>query len=181
MRSNPLFEVFLDSLGNVSSHSSDGGLNPLVVDADIDMMPIRLVTYIYNCIDPQGGRPSGEYKINISLRGQTTGQRCNFDYDAGFVLLVGYIKNFDVFVLWDAYKHKDFAHRSNLQVRQSTILDALVDGISTQQRRIRNSDRKEIVICCTSRNLEKAILHRYYDYIDDMCSEDGGTVQSRLF
>ena len=181
MKSKSSFDAFLDSLSNVTDYSTNDGLNPLVVDANVDGLPLKLVAYIFTCIDPPGGRPTGEYKISVCIPGQVTGDRCNFDFDTGFVLLVGYIRSFDVFVLWDAYKHRNFAYRSNQQVKQSTILNAVVDGMAVQLRKMRKAEGTETVICCTSRNLEKAIIQRYKGYIDDLCTANMNIVQKTLF
>jgi hypothetical protein len=94
--------------------------------------------YAHNCGNPPGGRPIDEYKIVLNV-GQQYGQKGNFDYSDGCIaLVIGYVLDHDVFVLWDANKHKDFAFNKNLQVRAETILRALAYPISLQKRRTKN-------------------------------------------
>lgn len=179
MKHREEFSRFVKSIGCSPDTIRDSNGNPLIIDVNLDGYPFRLVVYMFSCIDPPGGRPSGEYKISMCLLGQKTGMRCNFAFDKGFVLLVGYVKAWDVYVLWDAYKHLDFAYRSNAQVKQSTILDAFVDGISVQIRKLRKGG-EETVICCNSSNLEKGILMRYEMHQEQVFQNYPKVSQSRL-
>lgn len=148
----------------------------IVTHSPIDRKPLELTikmcgekkfrVYLYNAGCPPGGRPNGEYKIVLTVN-QPAGERGNFDHSGGFlVLLVGYIEEYDVFVLWDATKHVDFAFNKNLQVRFDTIMSAFRNGIAYQDRNTLHGN--ETVIAVTSKHLSKAINQRIELMIKDM-------------
>ncbi len=52
-----------------------------------------------------------------------------FPDNESYVILLGYSVDYDVFVLWDAYKHRDFAFSKNCQVRIEPIKTAQIKGL----------------------------------------------------
>lgn len=152
-----LNKYFIKCLGDAVVSHSDINKKPLCVKITIPEEK-KLRVYLYNANNPPGGRPLGEYKIVLNV-GQNYGCRGNFDYSDGYiVLLIGYVELYDVFVFWDATKHKDFAFNKNLQVKAETVLTALANELSFQKRRTNNG--KEIVIATKSENLKLAIRER---------------------
>lgn len=125
--------------------------------------------YSYNAGCPPGGRPEGEYKIVLTVN-QPAGTRGNFDRAGDYmVLVVGYVEEYDVFVLWDSNKHIDFAFNKNLQVKFQTIIDAFVNGLSFQERNTLRG--KETVIAAHKNYLTKAINKRFDIMINELLED----------
>ncbi len=84
---------------------------------------VPLAIYAFTVSDPPGGRDAGELKIQLIAPGQKKGERANLDApdNESYVVLLGYSADYSVFVLWDAYKHRDFAFSKNCQVRIEPI------------------------------------------------------------
>ena len=140
---------------------------PIILKTNIDGYPLTLSIYLYNALNPPGGRPTGEYKINLNVPGQRVGEVASFDYSLGFTICAGYVADYDVFILWDAYKHRDFKYNSNLQVKISTILGSTYKVFSVQERDTEYGFEK--VLCCVSHNLGKTIAERYRIYVSELC------------
>jgi hypothetical protein len=89
--------------------------------------------------------------------GQRRDQRGNFDFSGGHhVLVVGYTEEYDVFILWDAELHRDFAFSKNAQVRTETVETARNDHtVVTQGRTLKLGE--ETVISAPSSLLVEAI------------------------
>lgn len=123
-------------------------------------LPDRLRIYIFNATNPAGGRPTPEHKIQLMVPGQRRDQRGNFDFSGGHhVLVVGYTEDYDVFILWDAELHKDFAFSKNAQVRTETVETARNDDtVATQARTLKLGE--ETVIAAPSNLLVDAITLR---------------------
>lgn len=159
-----LHERFLNALGRANVQwNSDPALKPLALDVT-SPLPQRLRVYIYNATRPPGGRPLGEYKIQLIVPGQDREDRGSFDHSDGrIVLLVGYAIDEDVFVLWDANMYVDFAWSRNVQVKAETMIAASAGSIATQVRRLRPTGRapvSEIVVAARSTDLADALLKR---------------------
>lgn len=121
-------------------------------------MPSRVRVYIYNATDPPGGRPTPEHKIQLT--GQRRGERGELDWSGvDFVLLCGYAADHDVFVLWDAALHIDFAYSKNLQVRTANVQEAAASGVRVRQNR-RLQTGMEVVICAPGEAVIEAIEER---------------------
>ncbi|MGG6309216.1 hypothetical protein [Paenibacillus macerans] len=134
-----LNQIFIDGLGShVKQHSGMSSV-PILVDL-ASPFPLRIRAYLFNCTNPPGGRPIDEYKFQIILPGQRRGSRGSLDYSDGRLpLLAAYARMTDeieggVFVLWDPYKHKDFAYSANMQVRAETIIRALYEPVALSKR-----------------------------------------------
>jgi hypothetical protein len=93
--------------------------------------------------------------------GQARDEHGNFDYsDDRLALMVGYADDYDVFILWDATLHRDFAFSTNAQVRTETVAAAReTSALMTQQRRLRLGN--ETVIAAPSNLLAEAIGRRF--------------------
>lgn len=170
MSSNPMFSTiqhFLESLGPNCTVKYTSSSRPVIVDCTIGSFPLTLSLYGYNCLNPPGGRPLDEYKINLNVPGQKSGVKSNFDFESGFVILFGYVEEHDVFVLWDAYKHHNFAYNANVQVKLKTILESYLKPFSVQIRETKEG--YEHIICCKPSHLLDALAERYRIYRNDLC------------
>ena len=150
-----LQHYFLDCLGEKVTYYSDIGLRPLEFDLN---MPnnVRFRAYIFPATNPPGGRSKDEYKSTLDVPGQKAGQKGNFDWsDSRIVLLVSYVKEFDVFVLFDANSHNDFSFNKNIQMKVGLFAQAIANGIQRYKR-----TNGEIIFACSSENLVECIRFR---------------------
>ena len=163
MTPSELHAEFLAALSDLVVEHSDLGAKPLELEIQ-GSLPLRARVYMYNATRPPGGRPAGEYKIQLILPNHERGQRGNFDLSDGrTVLLVGYATEDAVFVLWDAGAYRDFAYSRNVQVKSETILAAFARGIGRQERRLRPGGGmmvREMVVAATADHLAEAIALR---------------------
>ena len=113
---NDGMKSFINSLAKCTTKIDCTKGRPILLEAHVGDYDLDLSVYLYNVLSPPGGRPTGEYKINLNVPGQKVGETASFDYSLGFTLCIGYIADYDIFVLWDAYKHRDFKYNSNLQM-----------------------------------------------------------------
>ncbi|ATW26727.1 hypothetical protein [Candidatus Formimonas warabiya] len=153
-----LNHLFIEGLGvSVKQHS---GVNPLLVDL-MPPFPLRIRAYLYNCTNPPGGRAPDEYKFQIILPGQQRNTRGMLDYSDGRTpVLAAYARVTDevkggVFVLWDPYKHKEFAYSANMQVRTDTIIRALYEPVASSVRA-----NGEIILAARPEHLTEALWMR---------------------
>ena len=127
-------------------------------------LPHRVRVYMYNATRPPGGRPLGEYKIQLMVPGKGRGERASFDNgDGRIVLLIGYAADEDVFILWDAGLYSDFAWSRNVQVKAETIIAASAGKLATQERQLRPATGRatgETVLAVKSRRLSEALIKR---------------------
>ncbi len=151
----------LQALGSlVTSHSGEAS-KPLEVDLR-QPLPFRLRIYIYNATFPPGGRTLGERKIQLIVPGQVKGERADFDFSDGrIVMLMGYEADLDVFVLWDAGTYRNFPHSMNVQVAPSTVFSAFAGNLVLQRRHRRTPSRVlETVVAAPSTKIMEAITSR---------------------
>ena len=121
-------------------------------------LPNRVRVYIYNATNPPGGRPTREYKIQLT--GQRRGERGEFDWSGiDFVLLCGYAVEHDVFVFWDAALRLDFAYSTSLEVQAANVEAAAASGERVRQHR-RLKTGMEVVICTPGQLVIQAIEER---------------------
>lgn len=145
------------TLGDSVVGYSDPSLKPFIIEVK-DPSPRKYRIYAFNCNNPPGGRPIDEYKIVLNV-GQDYGRHGNFDYsDSCIAIVIGYVNELDVFVLWDASKHKNFSYNKNLQVKSKTIINALAKQLSLQKRKTYNGD--EIIIAARSEYFACALNKR---------------------
>lgn len=155
-----LHRRFVESLGDAVTHHSDLAMKPLDVDLTPPLPP-RVRLYMFNATRPPGGRPLGEFKIQLMVPGQVRGERASFDStDGRLVLVVGYAVEEAVFVLWDAGLYGDFAWSRNVQVKSDTVLQAYAGGIGRQERDLRPAGGgrvTETVVAASATGLVDAI------------------------
>ncbi len=160
MTPSELHDQFLAALRDLVVEHSDLGVKPLELKME-GSLPLRARVYMYNATRPPGGRPVGEYKIQLIVPNHPRGERGNFDLSGRrTVLLVGYSAEDAVFVLWDAGAYRDFAYSRNVQVTSETILAAFAKGIGLQERRLRPGGGmmvSETVVTATAEYLAEAI------------------------
>jgi hypothetical protein len=80
------------------------------------------------------------------------------------VLLAGYVADLDVFVLWDANAHSDFAYSKGIQVGESTVHHTALRGVAMQRRGVRASSGKydEYVVAARADYLIEGVRQRQY-------------------
>jgi hypothetical protein len=163
LSAHELHRRLVEALGARAVAHRPLGEKPLEVDL-APPLPPRTRIYISNATRPPGGRPSGEFKVQLMVPGQQKGERGSFDRSDGrTVLLVGYAVEEEVFILWDAGLYEDFPHSRNVQVQSKAILEAYAGGIGRQQRRLRPPGRGmvvETVVTAGSSRLAEAIEER---------------------
>ena len=135
----------------------------------LDEVPFRLrlvgfgdlAFYVFTLTSPPGGRPVGEYKIQLILPGQPRGARGQLDFLTGaFTALVGWSAEDEVFVLWDAYAHETFSYSQNLQVKGECVWTAQALGLSTCERRLRGKEGVEVTVVCRGDHFLDGIRYR---------------------
>lgn len=153
-----LHQIFIEALGD--SVVTHGDLEDFPLEIELEQpLPSKVRLYIYNVTSPPGGRPTGEHKTQLIVPDQDRGERGSFDHSDGrFVLLTGYSKEADVFVLWDAGLHHEFSYSKNVQVKAKPVYEAVAGEIGTQTRNLRSG--KETVITANRANLAEAIQRR---------------------
>lgn len=120
---------------------------------------IPLAVFAFTLTSPPGGRHPLEQKIQLIAPGQQRGERGNLTAPEGtFRVLMGVDPRRDLFVLWDAYKHRDFAWSKNVQVRSDPLVDAESLGIGRMEREL--STGKEMIIACQGSHLREALRER---------------------
>jgi hypothetical protein len=151
-------EVILAALADAVTHHGDISDVPFRVEV-AGLLPLAI--YAFTVTDPPGGRDPRELKIQLIAPGHLRGERGNFvaPTEDDFVVLLGYSAHYDVFVLWDAYKHRDFAWSKNCQVRLDPVTDARVTGLGRRERRLGNGS-VETIICARPSHLREALAQR---------------------
>lgn len=141
----------------------------LVSHGDLEDVPFRievhgllpLAVYAFTISDPPGGREPDELKIQLIAPGQERGERGNFEApdDDTYVILLGYSQKYDVFVLWDAYKHRNFGWSKNCQIRLAPIKDAQISGLGYRDRTLGGGVPERIIVARPD-NLAEALGER---------------------
>ena len=72
----------------------------------------------------------------------------------------GLSTDYDVFVLWDAYKHRDFAFSKNCQIRLYAITDARLTGIGEHKRQVQAGP--ETIVTARPDHLHEALTRRIH-------------------
>jgi len=122
--------------------------------------------YAFTLTAPPGGRPIGEYKVQLIQPGQPRSARANLDLsDDRFAVIVGWSPEAQVFALWDAYAHASFAYSQNLQVRGDAVWIARTDGISSCPRTLRQERGTETVVVCRGDHLKEGLGARMDDTV----------------
>ena len=137
---------------------------------DVDDVPfllkptglLPLAVFAFTVTDPPGGREATELKIQFIAPGQGRHERGRLDPpdDETFLILLGYSEHYDVFVLWDAYKHRDFAFSKNCQIRLYAITDARLTGIGEHKRQVQAGP--ETIVTARPDHLHDALTRRIH-------------------
>jgi len=153
-----LHQKLLLALDDAVVDYSDTSQKPLEITLDHPLPP-KVRVYMYNVTSPEGDRPDDEYKAQLIAPGQDSDERGSFDFsDDWFVLLIGYERNQEVFVLWDGYLHPDFSFSKTVYVKQWAIRKAVRGELGQQTRNLQTGE--EVVITANSENLNEAIRLR---------------------
>lgn len=158
-----LHRRFVEALGDsVSPGPSDDQLERKPLDLQCaDPLPPRLRAYLFNCTDHPSERNAGSYRIQLHVPGQKRKQRGNFVHAAGVLLLVvGFVSEFDVFVLWDAHAHPNFPYSKGVQVASGTVHGAAIHGVVEQPREVRSASYREQVIAVRADRLVEGVHRR---------------------
>ena len=140
-----MHERLIAALGKRVLRHGPTSAKPLEIDLG-GQLPVRIRVYMFNATRPPGGRPTGEHKVQLIVPGQRRGERGSFDHgDDRVVLLVGYVAEEDVYVLWDAGLYANFAWSRNVQVKVETIIEATAGKLATQFRQLRPAEGPAIV------------------------------------
>ena len=141
----------------------------LLSHGDTEAVPLRLnvrglvplAVYAFTVSDPPGGRDAGELKIQLIAPGQARGERGNFEApdEESYVILLGYSPDYEVFVLWDAYRHQNFAWSKNCQIRIEPIKEAQITGIGHRDRTLGDGSPEHIIVARPD-HLAKALGER---------------------
>lgn len=152
-----LHELILDALGEKVESHGPSDVVPMV--ANLSRL-VPLVFWAFTLTSPPGGRHPLESKIQLIAPGQRKGERANLTApdDDTFMILIGVRPSDPLFVLWDAYKHRDFPHSKNVQVRAAPLIDAQTFGIGRATRSLASG--QETIIAARSDSLFEAIRER---------------------
>lgn len=121
----------------------------------------RVSFYAFTLTAPPGGRPTGEYKVQLIVPDQQRGERSSLRLESGsFTIVVGWGAEDGVFALWDAYAHESFAYSQNLQVTGDAVWLARASGLATCERRLRGGRGTETVVVCRPERLTDGVRHR---------------------
>lgn len=153
---------FLQMLGKSVLYHGSPNEKPMDVDLQPPLPP-RIRVYLYNATSPRGGRTLGECKVQLIVPGQRPGQKGNFNHSGRrSAILVGYNGHHDVFVLWDAGLHSNFAYSKNVQIKPETLYAASAGRIATQERRLRLSESRGVAV-------ETVVAARSTKLMDALC------------
>jgi 5-methylcytosine-specific restriction enzyme B len=163
-----LGEAFLSALQDLVVWHSDLDLKPLLIDFG-PPLPAHTRVYLFSLVAGGRTRRTHEFKAVLRVPGQPVGEYGSFDVtDNRFVFVVAYIRDLDVYVLWDASLHSRFKNGGNIQVRDETVFSAAARGIGYQSRRL-SGGVQERVIACQSWSLRAALVERV------LCTGDQST------
>lgn len=154
-----LHKIFVEALGENVLEARDLSHRPFFVHLK-SPFDVTLEVYMYPALNPPGGRNAHEYKINLLFQGHLKEKRMNFPNNENYPILVAYEENLGVFILLDAYAHKNFSPNTNVQFKDDVVLDALIKDVAYMKK-----GNGEVVIASTANNLIKALCQRMLDEI----------------
>lgn len=139
-------ELHTRILASLGSHVvAKGSVDSVPLPLEVTNV-VPLAIWAFTLTNPPGGRHPAESKIQLIVPGQGRRDRANLTGPPErFKLLVGVHPEDDLYVLWDAYKQRDFTWSKNVQVRGQLLWDAQVEGIATGRRRLANATETVIV------------------------------------
>src|SRR5262245_52482471 len=152
-----IHELMVQALGSDVERHGDFADVPFLIKPQ-RLLP--LAVYAYTVTDPPGGRDADELKIQLIAPGQQKGERASFEApdENTFLILLGYSSHYDVFVLWDAYRHQNFPHSKNCQIRLHAITDARLMGMGERRRELQTGP--ETILVARPDHLYQALAQR---------------------
>jgi len=166
-------ERFVKALAGVAAPASPSAMRckPLVLTVTPGApLPPLVRVYLYNLTTHLSERQAGAYRIQITHPDR--GRPWHFDWsDGAFVVLAGYMPEFDVFVLWDAgiYDVADgIPFSRGCQVLDRTLYKAMTNGVAEQPRHMRGGVTETIVAASPSQ-LSKGLQMRWARTVDRLC------------
>lgn len=147
----------------------DLGRKPVEVQARVPLPP-DIRAYLYTLTTHAQERKDGTYRAQLILPGQVRGMRARLDFSGAFVVLGAYEPVLDLYVMWDALRYDEddgVAYSRNVQVDDSKLHEAIVQGLSVQTRTVRSRlYPRERIIACRSDRLADAIALRFEFHIE---------------
>lgn len=139
---------------------SHGSTDDVPFTIEVSGIKPKLAVFAYTISDPPGGRSPEELKIQLIAPGQQKGEKGNFEPpdEDSYMILLGYSPDYDVFALFDAYKHRDFAFSKNCQLRLGELTQARITGIGYRDRHVKLGT--EHIVMARSDHLAKALGER---------------------
>jgi hypothetical protein len=154
-----IYQSFVEALEPSIRDHSTLDETPLEVELEPPLPP-KIRTYGYRVSSPPSSGANTTYSAHLILPDQGSAERGTFDHSDGyFVLLLGYAPDPDVYILWDAGLHQHFRYAKQVQVKASTIFEAVGGNIGTQERHLQTGT--ETVLTANANNLPKAIERRH--------------------
>lgn len=155
-------EKFLEAINEaVVSHSS---VNNKPMDVELcPPYPRKVRVYIFNVIEAKKDDKT-EIKVLLRLPGQIDKAKLNFT-DTSLVILCGYYQKEELFVLWDATLHPEFANSTSLHVEKKKLWDADIYGTAIYERKLNKKGIETVMICSKDKLLE-TIEFRYKKHLD---------------
>lgn len=170
LKTRDLHRVLIQALGDRVLWHSNIEVKPLDLDLAPPLPPVRV--YIYNATCPPGGRPTGEYKIQLRVPGMAPRTYSHFENDPNrFLMLMGYDPITEVFILWDASFYPRFSPSRNVQVKGETVYAALANQLGEQYRFVREMPGVELVITATASHLGEAFERRWNHHLSRLRSQ----------
>lgn len=150
-----LHNAFVKALGSNVTSISDITYRPFLVTLS-NPLPLTIEVYLFPALNPMGGRSAHEYKINLLLQDHKPREKRNFPTNDHFLILVSYVQDFKIFVLFDPYSHKEFTPNTNVQFPDSLVFQAMLNGIAWFRKK-----SGEVLIASTSRRLIEALNFKF--------------------
>jgi putative restriction endonuclease len=127
LRPHALFTRFVAALPTGSTvQSAIDETHPAVVEIP-DLGPLRVYLWTITRDQSATGRPPDEFKIQITLPGQSGPGQLDLELPHMTVLL-GFSPDFGVFVAWEARLHQEFGASPNIQVKEGLLEEARDSG-----------------------------------------------------
>ena len=148
------------------------------VDFNADERPLRITLgyplnlraaiYLYEARLYQEGKIF--YKLQLRLPGQSRGDLGRYALsEREYPILASYVRDRDVFILWDAYMHQGKRYAFTLTVPEEPIIQALGGDIIVRARH--GHDGIEDLVICHSSRLESALQVRWQTTLERLSSE----------
>lgn len=136
---------------------------PLMVDL-LPPYPRRLRFYVHCVTQHPSERQMGTFKAQLTsgiIHSEPNSRRLFFDRSDNIrPMLVGYVPDWRLFVLWDAELHDldgGFPYSKNVQVPPDVVWSALAQGLSQGTRRLKRPSVTESIIATRPSCLPRAL------------------------